>query len=163
MKRDSPGGTDPLPSVKLACPAMFEASHTGTAKVPPDAVWELWADPTRWPDWNDQLASGELHGELEVGTEATVKFKRGGKMAFKVVELEPGRLFTDEAKLPGCRFGHEHRVTPTANGSEITHRLYLEGPTSGAFARLLGRGRMRDSVAGFVKREIELTQAGARA
>ncbi|MEJ7876358.1 MAG: SRPBCC family protein, partial [Solirubrobacterales bacterium] len=127
---------------------MFEASHTDTTKASPAEVWELWADPARWPEWNDQLTSGELHGKLEVGTEATVKFKRGGKMAFKVVELEPGRLFVDEAKLPGCRFGHEHRVSPIADGAEITHRLYLEGPTSGAFARLFGRGRMRDSVAG---------------
>jgi len=137
---------------------VFEATYTGNARSAPGAVWELWADPTRWPEWNEQLESGELHGELAVGAEATVKFKRGGKMLFKVTELEPGRLFVDEAKLPGCRFGHEHRVEPAAEGSEITHRLYLKGPTSGAFSRLFGRKRMRESVVGFVEKEIELAR-----
>ena len=135
---------------------MFEASHSDTIGAPPEAVWALWADASRWPEWNDQLESGELHGDLAVGIEATVKFKRGGKMVFKVVELEPGRLFVDEAKLPGCRFGHEHRVEPSGGGSEITHRLYLKGPTSGAFSRLFGRKRMRESVVAFVEREQKL-------
>lgn len=137
---------------------VFEASHTARADAPPEAVWALWADPSCWPEWNDQLESGELDGELQVGTEATVKFKRGGKMVFKVTELEPGRLFVDEAKLPGCRFGHEHRVEPSSGGAEITHRLYLKGPTSGAFSRLFGRKRMRESVVGFIERERELAQ-----
>ena len=137
---------------------MFEASHTARAKACPEAIWALWADPARWPDWNDQLESAELHGNLAVGTEATIKFKRGGKMRFTVVELEPGRLFTDEAKLPGCRFGHEHRVEPAPGGAEITHRLYLKGPTSGAFSRLFGRKRMRESVVRFAEREQSLTR-----
>lgn len=138
---------------------MFEASHTATASAPPEAIWALWENPARWPEWNDQLESGELEGDLAVGTGATVKFKRGGKMRFTVVELDPGRLFTDEAKLPGSRFGHEHRVEPAGAGSKITHRLYLKGPTSGAFSRLFGRNRMRESVAGFVAKEIELTRS----
>ncbi len=135
---------------------MFEASHTASTGSPPEAIWALWENPARWPEWNDQLESGELDGDLAVGAGATVKFKRGGKMRFTVVELDPGGLFTDEAKLPGCRFGHEHRVEPAGTGSKITHRLYLEGPTSGAFSRLFGRNRMRESVGGFVAKEIEL-------
>ncbi len=137
---------------------VFEALHSGMTSAMPEAVWALWADASRWPEWNQQLESGELHGELAVGTEATVKYKRGGKMVFKVVELEPGRLFVDEAKLPGCRFGHEHRVEPSGEGSEITHRLYLKGLTSGAFSRMFGRKRMRQSVVSFVERETELTR-----
>jgi uncharacterized protein YndB with AHSA1/START domain len=135
---------------------VFEAAHSQKVSAPPEAIWALWADPARWPEWNEQLESGELHGEMEIGTEATVKFKRGGKMRFTVTELEPGRLFVDEAKLPGCRFGHEHRVEPSGDGAEITHRLYLKGPTSGAFSRMFGRKRMRESVVRFVEREEKL-------
>ena len=74
-------------------------------------------------------------------------------MAFR-----PERLFIDEARLPGCRFGHEHRIEPADGGCEITHRLYLEGPTSGLFARLFGRGRMEKSVVEFAERERELAE-----
>lgn len=137
---------------------MFEASHTDAVAAPAEAVWALGADASRWPEWNVQLESGELHGELAVGTEASVKFKRGGKMRFRVVELEHGKLFVDEAKLPGCRFGHEHRVEPSGSGCEVTHRLYLRGATSGLFSRMFGRKRMNESVVGFVERERELTK-----
>ena len=137
---------------------MFETTHTERSTASPAAVWALWADASRWPEWNEQLESGELHGELAVGTGASVKFKRGGKMRYEVVAVEPERLFVDEARLPGCRFGHEHRVEPTDGGCEITHRLYFEGPTSGLFSRLFGRKRMEKSVVGFVERERELAE-----
>ena len=137
---------------------MFEASHTERSSAAPEAVWALWADASRWPEWNEQLESGEIDGELAVGSGATVKFKRGGKMRFTVVAVEPERLFVDEAKLPGCRFGHEHRVEPAGDGCEITHRLYLVGATSGLFSRLFGRKRMERSVVEFVKRERALAE-----
>ena len=137
---------------------MFEAVHSERSSAPPAAVWALWADASRWPEWNDQLESGELEGELAVGTGATVKFKRGGKMRFTVVAVEPERLFLNEARLPGCRLGHEHRVEPAGAGCEITHRLYLEGATSGLFSRLLGRKRMEKSVVDFIERERELAE-----
>ena len=137
---------------------MFEASHSERSSAPPPAVWALWADAGRWPEWNEQLEYGEIDGDLAVGTGATVKFKRGGKMRFRVVAVEPERLFVDEARLPGCRFGHEHRVEPAGSGSEITHRLYLIGLTSGLFSRLFGRKRMRENVVKFVERERELVE-----
>lgn len=137
---------------------MFEAVHSERSSATPGAVWVLWADASRWPEWNDQLESGEIDGELAVGTGATVKFKRGGKMKFTVIVVEPERLFVDEAKLPGCRFGHEHRLEPAGAGCEITHRLYLKGPTSGLFSRLFGRKRMEKSVVEFVERERELAE-----
>jgi uncharacterized protein YndB with AHSA1/START domain len=137
---------------------VFEASHTKRSSAPPEAVWALWEDPARWPEWNEQLESGEVAGELAVGTDVTVKFKRGGRMRRTVTALEPGRLLVDEAKMPGCRFGHEHRVEPAGSGSEITHRLYVTGPTSGLFSRLLGRGRMRQNVERFIERERELAE-----
>ena len=137
---------------------MFEAVHSERSSAAPTAVWALWASASRWPEWNEQLESSELHGELAVGTEASVKFKRGGRMRFTVRAVEPERLFIDEAKLPGCRFGHEHRLEPAGAGCEITHRLYLKGSTSGLFSRLFGRKRMQQSVVSFVERERELAE-----
>jgi Polyketide cyclase / dehydrase and lipid transport len=120
------------------------------------AVWALWADPGRWPEWNEQIASAELDGELRVGTRARVKFRRGGTVRFEVTALEPERLFVDEAGFPGARLGHEHRIEPAGSAVDVTHRLYVEGPLSGFWALMLGRKRMRESVAGFVAREREL-------
>lgn len=121
-------------------------------------MWALWSDPSRWPEWNDQLESGELEGEFAVGEKLRVKFRRGGRMQFEIVALEPERLLVDEARMPGARLGHEHRLEPAGEGVEITHRIYVRGALSGLFALLLGRTRMRESVVRFVERERELAE-----
>ena len=139
---------------------MFEAMHTERIAADADAIWELWADPQRWPDWNEQVEGAEFDGELRVGAEATVKFKRGGKVKFEVTELEPLRLFVDEAKFPGARLGHEHRMKPGKSSVEVTHRLYVEGPMSGFWSLMLSRKRMRELVVSFTKRERELSAPG---
>ena len=135
---------------------MFEAVHTERISADADAIWELWADPQRWPDWNEQVEGVELDGELRVGAEVSVKFKRGGKVKFEVTELERLRLFVDEAKFPGARLGHEHRMKPGKSSVEVTHRLYVEGPMSGFWSLMLSRKRMRELVVSFTKREREL-------
>lgn len=135
--------------------------HSERTKAPAAAVWALWENPERWPEWNEQLEHGELEGEFASGERIRVKFKRGGRMQFVIVALEPERLFCDEARLPGARFGHEHRLQPldgSAGGCEITHRLYVRGFASGFWALLLGRKRMRESVVAFCEREREIAE-----
>ena len=138
--------------------SIWEATHTDSSSASPAAVWALWSDPGRWPEWNDQVESAELEGELAVGEKLRVKLRRGGRMQFEIVALEPERLFVQEARLPGARLGHEHRVKPKGKGSEITHRTYVRGPSSGLFALLLGRKRMSESIVRFVERQKDLAE-----
>jgi hypothetical protein len=130
-----------------------------STKAAPGAVWDLWADPARWPEWNEQLESGELEGAFAIGEKVTVKFRRGGRMQFEIVELEPERIFHDRARLPGARMGHEHRLEADGEGrAEITHRLYVEGFMSGFWVLMLGRKRMRESVVKFGEAEREIAE-----
>jgi len=142
---------------------VFEAVHSDRVSAEAADVWALWADPQRWPDWNEQIERVEVEGALARGSSARVKFRRGGTVKFEVVELEPQRLFVDEARFPGARLGHEHRLDAGESSVEITHRLYIEGPLSGFWASMLGRKRMHESVERFVERERELTEPRARA
>src|SRR5919106_1296833 len=136
---------------------MWEASHAVRSIAEPSAVWALWSDPGRWSQWNDQIAQAELNGSFEVGTVARIKFKRGGTIHFTITKIEPERVFTDEARLPGARMGHEHRIDPTGEGIEIRNRLYITGPLARLYALLIGRS-MRRSVPRFVERERELAE-----
>lgn len=141
---------------------MFEAVHTERTSAEPAAIWALWADPARWSEWNEQIERAELDGELRVGATARIKFKRGGTVKFEVTAVEPERLFVDEARFPGARLGHEHRLSPAAGGCEVTHRLYVEGPLAALWSLMLGRKRMRESVARFTERERELAEPPAQ-
>ena len=78
-----------------------------------------------------------------------VKLKKGGTTSQRVTALEPTRRLVTEYKLPGARVGHDRLVESSGQGSRITHRLYVAGPLSGLWASMLGRSRMRDTVAGF--------------
>ena len=133
----------------------------GRVGAPPEAVWRLWDDATQWPRWNPGIASARMDGAL--GPDATARIRFRGSLTpltFRVVALERGRAFTDEARLPGARLAHVHRVDSTQDGSEVLHRLELRGPLAGLWARLLG-GRMRTAADGFVAREDALARGAA--
>ena len=133
---------------------MFETQHTTGTAAAPSAVWASWADPGRWAEWDPRVERAEAEGELAEGSDVRVKLRKGGTTRHSVVALEPGRLLVTEYRLPGARVGHERVVEPAASGSEVTHRLYVDGPLSGFWALMLGRKRMRETVA-------ELTEAPA--
>lgn len=135
---------------------MFEAIHSDRLGASREAVWGLWADPARWPEWNEQFE--RVEGDIVPGATLTVKYRRGGRVRYDVVALEPQRLVIVEARFPGARLGHEHRLGRRGNDVEVTHRLYVRGPLWPLFALLLGRKRMRASVVAFVERERELVE-----
>lgn len=137
---------------------MWETTHSERSSAQPEDVWALWADAARWPEWNAQFDSVEVEGGVAVGQKARVKMRRGGRMEFEILAADPERGLVYESRMPGARLGHEHRLDPTREGVEITHRIYVRGPLSGLFALLLGRKRMRESVAGFIERERALVE-----
>lgn len=141
---------------------MFEAVHSERIRAEAADVWALWADPEKWPEWNQQIERADVDGALGVGAAVRVKFRRGGTMGFEVVALEPERLLGYEARFPGARLGHEHGLGPGRSSVEVGHRIYVTGPLSGFWALMLGRKRMRESVQRMAERERELIEPGAR-
>ena len=110
-----------------------------------EAVWSAaYADAAAWPEWNTELATARLDGELRAGAVAKVRFKTGLRLRFKVTELEPGRLFTDEACLPGARLAHRHELQPLdGGGCRLLNTISIDGPLSGLWAALAGRRAAR--------------------
>lgn len=141
---------------------MFEATTTERVHAGAEAVWDLWADPGRWPDWDARLEAVEPEGEIELGTELKLKLRKGGRVAYEVVALEPQRELVTEARFPGARLRHEQRLEPGRDSVEVTHVLRLEGPASGFWALMMGRKKLRQAVAGFSERERELLEPSAR-
>lgn len=119
--------------------SRWETTSTLEADVPPAAVWELaYVDAEAWPKWNTEIKSAGLDGPLGQGATAKIVFKTGLRLRFEVVEFEDGRLFTDEARLPGARMGHRHLIEPTENGSRLNNTIYIEGPLAPIWRRIMG-------------------------
>jgi len=122
---------------------VAEWSTTAEREVdsPPERVWaRAYADPSAWPAWNPEIESASLDGPLGPHAVARIRFRTGARMRFKVVEYEEGRLFTDEARLPGARMGHRHVLEPHGTGgSRLRNTIYVRGPLAALWARVLGR------------------------
>ena len=125
--------------------SRWETTSALEADVAPLAVWEsAYADAEAWPRWNAELKRASLDGPLAEGAEARIVFRTGLRLRFRVVEFEEGRLFTDEARLPGARMGHRHLVEPVAGGgSRLTNTIYIDGPLAGLWRRILGPAATR--------------------
>ena len=103
------------------------------------SVWErAYADVDAWPRWNAEIKRASLDGPLRAGAAAMIVFRTGLRLRFRVVELEEGRLFTDEARLPGSRMGHRHLVEPAGSGCRLTNTIYIEGPLAWLWRRVMG-------------------------
>jgi hypothetical protein len=124
--------------------SRWETTSTREAQVSPAAIWtRAYADADAWPRWNAELKRATLDGPLREGAEARIVFRTGLRLRFRVVEFEDGRLFTDEARLPGARMGHRHLVEPVGEGSRLINTIYIEGPLAGIWRRILGPAAAR--------------------
>jgi len=125
--------------------SRWETTSTLEAEVPAATVWKkAYADAEAWPRWNAEIKRASLDGPLALGARAKIAFRTGLRLRFVVVEFERGRLFTDEARLPGARMGHRHLVEPAASGgSKLTNTIYVEGPLAPLWRRVLGPAAAR--------------------
>jgi hypothetical protein len=114
-----------------------EIERTRVVAAPPAAIWQrCYADPRSWPLWNRELVSAELRGPFVTGTIARVRFRTGLRLRFRLTEVEPERVFTDEARLPFARMGHRHSLEPSGQQTVLRNTIYFHGPLAQLWARL---------------------------
>lgn len=125
--------------------SRWQTTSTLEAEVAAADVWsKAYVDAEAWPRWNAEIKRASLDGALALGAEARIVFGTGLRLRFRVVEYEEGRLFTDEAWLPGARMGHRHLVEPRAGGgSRLTNTIYIEGSLTWLWRRILGPAAVR--------------------
>lgn len=125
--------------------SRWETTSSLEADTSALAIWDrAYVDANAWPRWNAEISSAVLDGPLALGATAKIAFRTGLRLRFRVVEFEQGRLFTDEACLPGARMGHRHLVEAIGeNASRLTNTIYIEGPLASLWRRVLGPAAAR--------------------
>lgn len=119
----------------------MERSTTVEVAAPPERVWQVLADVTRWPEWTPTVTSVRRldDGELRVGSRAVVEQPRLPRTEYVVTDLVPGRSFTWVATRPGVRTVATHVVEPTATGARVRLAVAQEGWLGAVMGRLLRR------------------------
>jgi len=125
--------------------SRWETASRLQTNVTAETVWKTaYADAKAWPRWNAEIEHATLVEPLALGAKARIKFRSGLRLRFHVVEYEEGRLFTDEAHLPGARMGHCHLIESAGEGLiTLTNTIYIEGPLAPLWRRILGPAAAR--------------------
>jgi uncharacterized protein YndB with AHSA1/START domain len=90
------------------CEATFEAD--------PDAVWKVWTDVARWPEWDVSKEIAQLDGPFEPGARGWAKQRGNLGGSFIITEVEPGRRWVTECPVPLGKVVFDHLLEPAAGG-----------------------------------------------
>ena len=100
--------------------------------APLEKVWAVQTDIDRWPEWQADVSSAKLEGNLEVGTIFRWKAK-GLSITSTIQELEPGRRIAWTGSSIGMKAVHIWIFEPRDTGT----RVITEESLSGWFPRIL--------------------------
>ncbi len=131
------------------CEAMFQAG--------PDAVWKLWTDVARWPEWDVSKEVARLDGPFEPGACGWAKQRGNLGGSFTITAVEPGRRWVSECPLPLGKVIFEHLLEPVAQGRvRVVKRAEVQGGL-GSLLWLLAPRMRRDTVASLAALQRQLS------
>jgi hypothetical protein len=113
----------------------------------PDAVWKLWTDVARWPEWDVSKEIARLDGPFEPGACGWAKQRGNLGGSFTITAVEPGRRWVTECPLPVGKVIFEHLLEPVAEGRvRVVKRAEVQGGL-GSLLWLLAPRMRRDTAA----------------
>jgi hypothetical protein len=132
------------------CEATFEAE--------PDAVWKVWTDVARWPEWDASKEIAQLDGPFEPGTSGWAKQRGNLGGLFTITEVDPGRRWVTECPVPLGKVIFDHLLEPVAGGRvRVVKKVEVQGG-SGPLLRLFAPRMRRDIGASLVALQRQLSQ-----
>jgi uncharacterized membrane protein len=114
--------------------------------VPAAAVWDVYADVERWPEWTASITRIEaLDGsELAVGKRFAIKQPRLPRLVWTVSALEPGVAWTWQQGSPGGLTLAVHEVVPLGpERTLVRQRIDQRGPIGTLVGALMRRTTRR--------------------
>jgi hypothetical protein len=96
----------------------------------PAAVFAVYADVERWPEWTPTVRSVERldAGSLRVGSRVRIRQPRLPTTVWEVSEYEEGVQFTWVARAPGALTVGRHEVAAARAGSTAAASIEQRGP-----------------------------------
>ena len=124
----------------------FTFSHAIITQATPEALWQLYADPSTWPSWDPDAEYVTLDGPFATGSGGTMKFTGQDPLTYVLEDVDPHRAFTDVTSVNGATIRFGHRIEPTDEGTRLTHEVRHASARRGrALASCSGAPRWRGS------------------
>ena len=94
--------------------------------APVEKVWVAQTDIERWPEWQPDVSSVKLDGDLAVGTMFRWKAK-GLTLISTIQEMEPERRISWTGTATGMKAAHRWIFEPDENGTRAIAEESLSG------------------------------------
>jgi uncharacterized protein YndB with AHSA1/START domain len=118
---------------------MWSVEHSLETRASAEAVWRLWADVERWPEWNAGVEQIELHGPFAVGTTIVMTPPGDEPVELRITEAVEPELFVDEADGGDFLVRTTHRVETIGDERvRITYRMEITGPAAATVGPEIG-------------------------
>ena len=118
---------------------MWSTEESIETNASADAIWRLWADVPRWPDWNADIEHIELSGPFATGSKISMTPIGQEPVDLRIEEaIEPER-FIDVAALDDVVVRTIHRVERIDDDrNRIIYRMEITGPAADEVGPQLG-------------------------
>ena len=121
---------------------LFECEATFQAE--PAAVWKVWTDVARWPEWDVSKEIAWLDGPFEPGARGWAKKRGNLGGSFVITAVDDGRRWVSECPLPAGKVVFDHVLEPVAGGRvRVVKRVGVQGGF-GPLLRLFAPKMRRD-------------------
>jgi hypothetical protein len=118
---------------------MWTTEHSIETAASPEAIWRLWSDVGRWPEWNADLERAELSGSFAVGSVITMFSHHQEPIELRIAEVREPERFVDEADLGDVVVRTTHRVARLERErSRIVYAMEITGPEADSLGPHVG-------------------------
>jgi Polyketide cyclase / dehydrase and lipid transport len=110
---------------------MWSTEESIETTASADAIWRLWADVPRWPDWNADIEHIELSGPFAGGSKVSMTPIGQEPVELRIEEAIEPELFIDVAALDDVVVRTIHRVERIDDDrNRVTYRMEITGPAA---------------------------------
>jgi uncharacterized protein YndB with AHSA1/START domain len=118
---------------------MWSTEHSAETTAAAEAVWRVWSDVERWPEWNADLERAEVSGPFAVGSSITMYQQGGAAIELRIAEAREPKAFVDEADLGDVVVRTAHRLESAGDGRvRVVYRMEITGPEADTMGPQLG-------------------------
>jgi hypothetical protein len=141
---------------------MYTLECSAALTAPVGALWRVWSDIDRFPEWDPLEERSHLDGPLEVGVTGYSKARGLPGGPFTIVALQDGNSWTARGPLPRGELLIEYRLCPREKGQVLARvRYQAYGPASPIFRFALAPRLRKAWPAVFVALEARARQLDA--
>ncbi|MFW7415797.1 SRPBCC family protein [Demequina sp. SO4-18] len=128
-----------------------------SSSAPPEAFFERWTAHDTHPEWASNVERFHLDEPIAIGASGEVKSTNGESRPVRVTALEEPYVYAQTTELDGAELTVHHEARPTADGSRVELRAWLEGPRAAELERQF-RANVQRALESDIKALVELVE-----